>query len=191
MSFTKKFDRYVCDGDTITCRAKGFTVTARVERDDDMGEPWKEHDGHGPVSDWTRRDKRPGERVLIEDRGSRRYYDFAEAVKIARRDGWNAEPYSDTETAGERAAKAAEADFRNLKAWCNDEWWWAVVVLSVSKGGVEIDDCAACLGGVAVNCGDNDYLTTVANELLPEALEAAEKGVASMIESLAGGDVEE
>lgn len=75
------------DGDTF--EAEGRTFLVRVHRDDDMGPPWEEHDGHGPVTGWERRkDKLPGELVLCEDRGSRRFYDFQEACRIARRDGW-------------------------------------------------------------------------------------------------------
>lgn len=66
----------------------GYSVRVHVDYDQDMGAPWEEHDGHGPVSEWTTRDKLPGERVLATDRNHRRYYDFAEACKIARRDGW-------------------------------------------------------------------------------------------------------
>ena len=54
-------------------------------RDYDMYEPWKEHDGHGVISDWTARDKSSGERVLALDRNSEMYYDFAATVKIARK----------------------------------------------------------------------------------------------------------
>lgn len=63
-------------------------IKIEVHHDEHMGEPWKEHDGHGIVSEWVRRDKKPGELVLNESRGSFRYYDFAETLKIARRDGW-------------------------------------------------------------------------------------------------------
>lgn len=165
--FRRKFGSYVCDGDSITASVKGYDVTARIVRDEDMGPPWKEHDGHGPVSDWTSRAKRAGELVLNEDRGSRRYYDFAEAVKIAKRDGWG--PGAPHE--------AARKDFEAMRAWCNDEWWWVGIVLSVSRNGVELSDHAASLWGIDANHpqGNNDYLTEIANELLPEALKEAEK----------------
>jgi len=152
--------------DSITTELDGFIVTARVERDDDMREPWKEHDGHGPVSDWTSRDKRPGERVLT-NQYSKRYYDYAEAIKIAKRDGWDAPPYSEG-TPGERAVRAVEADFKHLQDWCNDEWCWCSVILSVSKSGVTLDKYAASLGGIEST--DRSYLTEVANELLDEAV---------------------
>lgn len=84
--FAERFSGYA--GETITCEVDGFTATATLHFDGDHGAPWEEECGHGPVSDWTRRDKLPGEFVLNEDRGSKRFYDFAGAVKIARRDGW-------------------------------------------------------------------------------------------------------
>jgi len=76
--------------DWTTFEHAGLTFRAKIERDDDMGAPWDEHDGRGPVSDWTTRDKLPGELVLSEDRRgrSKRFYDFAEACRIARKEGW-------------------------------------------------------------------------------------------------------
>lgn len=66
----------------------GAAFRARIEYDEDPGTPWENEDGHGPVSDWTRRAKLPGELVLVEDRGSFRYYDYVEACKIARKEAW-------------------------------------------------------------------------------------------------------
>lgn len=71
-----------------TFEIDGVTFRARTEYDDSHGAPWDEEDGHGPVSDWTSRGKLPGELVLCEDRGKRRYYDFAETCKIARKEAW-------------------------------------------------------------------------------------------------------
>lgn len=66
----------------------GHEYEMRVEPDRNHGAPWDEEDGHGTVSNWTRRSKAAGELVLCEDRGYFRYYDFAESCRIARRDGW-------------------------------------------------------------------------------------------------------
>lgn len=73
--------------DTDMLRA-GFTLHATIEPDTEYGTPWDNEDGHGPVSDWTTRDKLPGELILSNDRSSKRFYDFAEACRMARRDGW-------------------------------------------------------------------------------------------------------
>ncbi|RQH02741.1 hypothetical protein [Paraburkholderia dinghuensis] len=76
------------EDETFNVGAGGYTFRVRVEADDSMGAPWEEHDGHGEVSGWTTRDKRPGEIVLSSDRWSKRYYDVQASMKIARRDGW-------------------------------------------------------------------------------------------------------
>jgi hypothetical protein len=185
--FTTNFDSYVTAGDSITCDVDGFTLTATVHHDDDSTPPWKREDGHGPVTGWMRKDaKRPGYRVLNVDGSSARFYDFAEAVKIARRDGWDAKPYG-TGTAGERAARAAERDFEVLKAWCADEWAYCGIVVTVEREDVELG--SASLWGVEYNyptADDDDartpnaYLLEVANELVDEALTAARAKLARL-----------
>lgn len=151
----------------------GFTLRARIEHDEHTGAPWEEHDGHGPVSDWTRRDKLPGELILCDDGRQKRFYDFAEACRIALRDGWNAKPYDvPGETPRQRAAKAARADYDWLRAWCDDSWNWCGVVVTASRAGVELG--RASLWGIESDAGS--YLVETANELAGEALaEAAAK----------------
>jgi hypothetical protein len=182
--FTKGFDGFVCDDERITCEVDGFKVTARIEHDEDSGPPWDEDDGHGPVSDWTDRKKRPGERVLTTaDRGvARRYYDFAEAVKIARKDGWGPPGSTDGMTPGQKAEAAAEHDFKVLRAWCRDDWWYVGIVLAVSRNDVTLGTHFASLWCVECNYpgSDNAYLTEVANQLLPEALDAARERLAKL-----------
>ena len=168
MKFTETFYGYV--GETQTIKVGKFEVTATIHHDGDHGAPWEEEDGHGEVSEWTARDKRPGERVLISDRQSKRFYDFAGAVELAKRDGWDTPPYG-TGTKGERAARAAEADYRNLKAWADNEWYYVGIVLSVSCKGITLAEHGASLWGIESSAGD--YLTETANDLLPEALRAA------------------
>lgn len=128
----------------------GYSVRVHIEYDQHMGAPWDEHDGHGPVTEWTSRNKRPGELVLCTDRSQKRYYDYSAAVELARRDGWDAPPY--TGTKGERAARAALADYERLRQWCNDDWQWIVVGVEVSRAGavLETDYC----GGIE---SDGDY----------------------------------
>jgi hypothetical protein len=145
----------------------GRKFEARVEMDSCMGEPWKEDDGHGDVSEWTRRDKAPGEMVLCEDRGSKRYYDFAGAVKRARSEGWNAAPYYPPggETEGQRAHKAALADFNRLKDYCAGDWYYVgVMVAPVCTCCGEADwNKAESLWGIESDAGD--YLKECAKEL--------------------------
>ncbi len=149
------------DGETFEHMGLSFKV--EFEADEFGQTPWDD-DGHGPVSDWTTRDKHPGERVLHSDRNSKRYYDFAEAVKLALKDGWDAPPY--TGTKGERAARAAEADYERLRAWCNNDWYYiGVVVTLLDTDGNETRERES-LWGIESDC--EDYLTEVAYELAEE-----------------------
>jgi hypothetical protein len=178
MAFTKGFSKYACTGDTITCELDGFVASARIAHDEDAQAPWDREDGHGPVTDWVRRGKNAGERVLSQDRGSFRYYNFAEAVKIAKRDRWGYE--GATGTPAQIAAEAAERDFKVLKAWCDDEWSYCGIVVSISREDVELG--TASLWGIEYNYpgADNSYLTEVADELLPEAMDEARATLAQL-----------
>lgn len=219
--FKTGFSAYACAGDTITTEIDGFTITATIHADTDTRTPWEDDCGHGPVSDWTRRDKAPGELVLNSDHGSKRFYDYAEACRIARRDGWGTlAPYRMAETiqasdgtwlasatcqskgtihgtgndineairslyaahratfpsARAYAARAAMADYEVLRAWCNDEWTYCGIDVTVERDGVELVEQYECaLWGVELNYpGDNgSYLLDVANEQAAEALHNA------------------
>ena len=131
----------MCKIKSTTYQHNGHDILIEWFADPFMGPPWDEHDGHGPVSEWTTRDKRPGERPICSDRCSKRYYDFAEAVKIARRDGWDAPPYK-TGTKGEQAVRAVAADYEYLKRWCDDDWHWCGYKLCVEA----MDYRDACWG---------------------------------------------
>jgi hypothetical protein len=76
----------IFDGEII--KKEGYVFKVFLVDDPDMEAPWDNADGHGPVSEWTQRDKRPGEWELNRDHGSKRFYDAQEANKIAKRDGW-------------------------------------------------------------------------------------------------------
>lgn len=143
----------------------GLLVSVALKYDADHGAPWDECDGHGPVSEWRDKDsKRPGERILCADRHRARFYDFAEAVKIARRDGWGAKGDKGMKP-GAKAAHAAEADFEYLRAWCADEWRYVGVTVKVrtSDGAHEAE---ASLWGVE---SLGDYWREVVADLVIEA----------------------
>lgn len=147
---------------TITHKGRDFRVEYIV--DDQHGAPWKENDGHGPVSEWTTRDKKPGELVLNNDRHSRRYYDFAEAVRIAKRDRWGHESAPATATKNQKATIAARADFEYLRGWCNDEWQYVcVIVTAINNDGTDGETESLC--GVD---DLNNYPAEVARELADE-----------------------
>ncbi len=180
---TQTFGRFVCDGDNIVCEVDGFTVTATVYDDDNREPPWTRDDGHGPVSEWRDADaKEPGERVLCSDHGRARFYDFAEAVKIAARD-WIGPGKRGEGSRKFRAAKAAEQDYEALRAWCNDEWRYVGVAVRVSKGDVDLTGkYHNALWGIEANYPDSDnaYLAEVANDLVGDALTEARAAIASL-----------
>lgn len=167
------------DGQTFEHNGNKFRVT--FPYDDDATAPWDREDGHGPVSEWKRHafgqgskpPKRPGEMILCGDRHGYRTYDFAEAVRIAKRDGWDAEPYNTAETRGQRAAKAAMADFNRLRRWCSDQWnYVGVVVELLDKDGDPTGETES-LWGIESDAGD--YLEEVARELAEEIIHRLER----------------
>ena len=60
------------------------------------------------------------------------------------------------------------------EAWFNDEWFYCGVVLSISSKKTTFSGCQQSLWGIGCNYPGttNEYLTEVANELLPQAREA-------------------
>lgn len=48
MTFKEKFGLFVCEGDSLTCEMRGFTVTARLVRDDCGDAPDQRQDGFWP-----------------------------------------------------------------------------------------------------------------------------------------------
>jgi hypothetical protein len=173
---------------TATAELDGFTLSVSTERDSDHGAPWEEEDGHGPVSGWRRYDsKQPGELVLNRDRDSARFYDFAEACRVARREGWDAKPYNadGRETAKQQAAKAARADFEHLRAWCNDDWYYVGVIVTASRDGIELG--RASLWGIADEGDDESasYIGATAEELASEAIREAKAKLATLCDCVA------
>jgi len=142
-----------------TIELNGRTFQAFTAPDDSGDAPWECNEGHGPVSDWRKRDsKRAGELVLCEDRRYCRFYDFAAAVKLARKDGWDTPPYKQG-TPGERAERAAMADFKFLRGYCRGDWYYVGVI-------VECDGECESLWGIESTA--DEYLKETAHELAHE-----------------------
>lgn len=122
-------------GDVLRKNGRSFVVG--IFPDDDTAPPWERAEGHGGVSDWTTRDKAPGELILNADGRSRRFYDFAGACATARRD-WGLSPENVAAlesklgrkpTRRQIAAEAARLDFEFIRGWCNDSWRYVGVAL--------------------------------------------------------------
>ena len=153
---------------TDTIEQHGKTYRIEWVFDYDMGPPWQAHDGHGEVSEWTRRGKKPGELVLCEDRGSRRFYDFAGSVGKAKSEGWNTAPYV-WKSKGEQAAEAARADYEFLRRWCANDWHWCGIVVTLLDDEGEDTGISASLWGVEDEgyCS-RGYHATVIQDLIGE-----------------------
>jgi hypothetical protein len=138
MTFTQRFQTFVCEGDSLTCEAAGFEITARIVRDDCTDAPDERQDGFWPS--------------LYKDAPG-----FIGPGNNFR----------------ERFAQAQATAEAVMEAWRKDEWFYCGIVLSVAFEGVTLDAHAASLWGIEANYPDSDnaYLTDVANELLPEALD--------------------
>ena len=158
----------------------GHDFTVSHEYDDSAGAPWENSDGHGPVSSYTNRRKRPGELVLIQTpNGSRRFYDYATAREQARRDGWGLHP-SQLDALTARLGRlptqrqihhqAVMSDFDYLRGWCNDDWHYVGVIVTHTATGL-----STSLWGIDSNA--HTYLDEVArdlaNQLLKEITTAA------------------
>lgn len=147
----------------------GNTFKVTFPYDEYHGAPWDEDDGHGPVSNWTTRAKLPGEMVLNRDGGSFRYYDFAEACRIARREGWGYGGQTPGESKRQVAEAAAMEDFNRLRRWCNDQWnYIGVVVELADDDGNPVIGHGASLWGIESDA--DDYLEQVAHELADEVI---------------------
>lgn len=137
--FTRGFDSYACNGDSIETHYSGFRICARIEFDQDS--------------------------------------------KIGDDDCYPLEFDPEMFETREQHANALEV----RRAWERDEWFFCGIVLSVTCDGVMLDEHAASLWGIECNYpdSDNSYLTVVAQELLPEAIESGRKMLARLQENRA------
>ena len=168
----KTQNRFRSNGDKVTL-PDGFTLTFTSEYDPYHGAPWEEEDGHGPVTDWVHREKRAGEILLCSDRGAKRFYDFAGAMAIAKRDGWGpsgealaalTRKLGHAPTKGQLAEAAVLADFHHLEGWASDRWRYVGVIVTLrNPEGEEVD--SESLWGVE---DSGDYYQEVAEELAEE-----------------------
>mgnify|MGYP001463053607 FL=1 len=88
----------------------------------------------------------------------------------------------------QRFAEAQAKAEAVMEAWRKGDWFFCGIVLSVERDGIELDNHAASLWGVECNYpgADNSYLTNVANELLPEALDAGRAAASRLAATVMG-----
>lgn len=148
---------------------KGHKFKVEFPQDNNYEAPWERSDYHGPVRRVFRREqKRPGERVLAgEYRDGYHLYDFAEAINLAKTK-WGVVA-TDGKTQGQVAAEAVEQDFEYLRRWCNDQWQYVGVVVTL----LDVPDYSDSLWGIESD--QNEYLTETAYELADQILAQLEK----------------
>jgi len=155
-----------------TFEYKGHTFRIDERSDDCMGAPWEECDWHGPVSEWTTRNKLPGELVLISNRRGRRYYNFQEACRLARTE-WGFSNRGD-------AAKAAMKDFERLRAWCDNRWSYVVLEVTLLDDDGSSSVVWRSLGGVESDQDISEYQHALADECLYEVRHGSFKQALSL-----------
>jgi hypothetical protein len=173
---------------TETDSHRGHKITLAWYPDDISDAPWERCDGHGIVSDWMRRDKSPGERILSTDHGAHRFYDFAETMKLARRDGWGLSPdkiaamergMGRKATPGEIIAAAVESDFQFLRGWCNDEWHYVGYMVTIENPDGTETAGDSCWGFEGIR----EYMREVSKDVFSEAKVAIDAAIDAEIES--------
>jgi hypothetical protein len=81
--------------------------------------------------------------------------------------------------AGGYAEMAAFADFERLRRWCDDQWSYVGVSVTVGFRGVQlVDDYECALWGIESDCGE--YVAEIAAELAEEAMDAARAKLESL-----------
>lgn len=155
--------------ETRDIEQNGKTYRVEFIFDSDTGAPWEEYDWHGIVSDWERRDKKPGEVVIASGRGSKRFYDVAEATRIAKRGGWGVSNIDTSKmTPAQITALAVQRDMERMRDWCNGDWHWCgVAVFPLSEDGDELRSKTEALSGIESDAGD-DYFEEVISELIAQ-----------------------
>lgn len=176
------------DGDTFTHNGRTFHVS--IVGDDDHGAPWIENDGHSPVSAFMSRAKKPGERVLHFNRGFKRFYDFAEATRIAKRDGWGLGDEARealtlklgrAPTKGEIIAQVVENDFEHLRRWCADDWHYVGVCVR-HESQDDAEKYRYAVWGIESDC--EEYITQTAYEMAEECAHALDVEIAANRQAL-------
>lgn len=144
--------RYAGDTDSVTYQGR----TIRIEWSFEQlgGKPWDYCD-YGNVTDWLYRDKQPGEVIICSDHGSKRFYDFANAVARLKQEGCS----------GAEADRIAKSEVKRFQDWCNDQWFY--MNASVTIDGLEYTDS---LGGI-----ESDYADSAMDVLLAEAKSAIDE----------------
>jgi hypothetical protein len=134
---------------SYSIESSGIQFDVKIVRDE-YAHPFENDidDIQGLVSDWTSRDKKPGEMLLCESRRENRFFDYAKAVALAKSENWG-RPL-EGETRNQRAARVALALFERLRGWYLDEWHYVGIVVECATDHAYSDS----LWGLESDCTD-------------------------------------
>lgn len=122
------------DGEEITELPNGWKIKVEFQHDGDFGPPWKDCDGMGVIKESSY--GTPGEYgeyddwILNSDHRWCRYYDWKATLPEAMRDGWDSKPYG-TRRGKEKAIAAMKSTYEYLRRWCNDDWWYVGLIVTL------------------------------------------------------------
>jgi len=184
------------DGDTFERGGRRFKVEHPY---DDSGRvPWEDDDGAGIVTDWRHTYdtddelEKDGEyRVLCHDHSSVRLYDWEATIKKATKDGWGLTDEDKAKLKHRLGVKrltrkrvieeAVERDYIRMREWCNEQWSYVgVVVTLVDDDDEKLGECNS-LWSIESDCGD--YLREVAHDLADEINHRLDATMAADIEA--------
>jgi len=74
------------------------------------------------------------------------------------------------------AAAAARSDFERLQRWCNGDWYYASLIVTASRDGIELGSASVC--GIESDSGD--YMHDIADDLAAEAIDDAREAIKSL-----------
>jgi hypothetical protein len=180
-------------GQTFDFEHEGKQFRAFIESNHDAGTPWHREDCHVDVSEWERRNKRPSEVIINEDRGSRRFVCIREAIAKATREGWglHGAPLAALEeklgrkpTKREVIAESVRLDVERMQEWCAGQWEYiGVCVCLLDSEGSPIGDkyAAACWG---IESDSDDYIREVARDMARDAMAEAQSTAARINSAL-------
>jgi hypothetical protein len=168
----------IYDGQILTVDGIDFLIS--IEPDQDCPPPWENSDVIGPVSmrhvrAWGQIQKAPGEIHLGQYERYQVFYDFQEAVKQARSDGWNTAPFT-WKTKGEQAHHAAMAMVRYLKNYLRGNWEYAHITVHALDDSGDLLPLSDSIGGVEYDESDSSYALYEA-EMLARQIIAEHSGM--------------
>ena len=142
-----------------TIEVNGRNYKVEIKDDTDCDAPWDFCTPLGEVSDWVYRDKYPSERILNTDHSSKRFYDWGGAVREARSQGMS----------GPDAVKAANQEYEYFRRWCNDDWRYVGVIVTLLDDDDNETDFSDSLWGV-----ESDADEHIVNEVIPDCISQIE-----------------